>query len=88
MRRLVSWFLHTPTSNTLNVLPAGRAGWVERDGREAACVVRGVCGALFVSAGARKLIPVGMRGSGRAKALEGQGVVGRPHHAAPRARPS
>ena len=55
MRRLVSWFLHTPTSNTLNVLPAGRAGWVERDGREAACVVRGVCGALFVSAGARKL---------------------------------
>ena len=35
-------FLHTPTSDTLNVLPAGRAGWVRRGmerAREAACVV-------------------------------------------------
>ena len=38
----VHGFLHTPTSDTLNVLPAGRAGWVEgtERAREAACVVR------------------------------------------------
>ena len=44
-QRAIGWvhgFLHTPTSDTLNVLPAGRAGWVEgtERAREVACVVR------------------------------------------------
>ena len=41
-QQLLHGFLRMPTSDTLNVLLAGRAGWVERDGassREAACVV-------------------------------------------------
>ena len=45
-QRAIGWvhgFLHTPTSDTLNVLPAGRAGWVEgtERAREAASVLHG-----------------------------------------------
>eukprot|EP00964_Phaeocystis_antarctica_P013816 scaffold7582_cov72-Phaeocystis_antarctica.AAC.4 len=41
-QQLLHGFLRTPTSDTLNVLPAGRVGWVGRGierAREAACVV-------------------------------------------------
>eukprot|EP00964_Phaeocystis_antarctica_P013822 scaffold7582_cov72-Phaeocystis_antarctica.AAC.10 len=44
-QQLLHGFLRTPTSDTLNVLPAGRVGWVGRGmerAREAACVVRRV----------------------------------------------